>query len=255
MSAPVEADFGPSDLGTREYWDTAYKREIRNFQDHGDIGEVWFGEDTAERMVEWVEEHYSDASMPRVLDLGCGNGHLLLELAERGYQHLFGVDYSETAIILARTIATQTTTSDENNHDSNSALATLKIDYQKLDLLDANAVNAYLNHHASGRSFDIILDKGTLDAISLCPLLPSAATTGAVDETLNLDPKQRYRDNVHRALSDDGMLLITSCNWTQDELIKLLEPRFVYSDHIQYPTFQFGGVAGQKTCTVAFTKR
>ena len=32
-------------------WDTAYKLELDNYKDHGDVGEVWFGEDSALRVI------------------------------------------------------------------------------------------------------------------------------------------------------------------------------------------------------------
>jgi hypothetical protein len=32
-------------------WDKTYKLENENFKSHGDIGEVWFGEDSALRVV------------------------------------------------------------------------------------------------------------------------------------------------------------------------------------------------------------
>ena len=36
-----------------------------------------------------------------ILDLGCGNGRILLELGKKGYTCLTGVDYSPKAIELA----------------------------------------------------------------------------------------------------------------------------------------------------------
>lgn len=29
----------PCELGTKAYWDTAYDKEIKNYEDHGDVGE------------------------------------------------------------------------------------------------------------------------------------------------------------------------------------------------------------------------
>ncbi|KAJ1923865.1 Protein-lysine N-methyltransferase efm4 [Tieghemiomyces parasiticus] len=220
-------------------WDTAYRREVTNFNDHGDVGEVWFGEDSVDKMADWVETHIDDHTAP-ILDLGCGNGHLLLELAAREYTNLCGVDYSEPAIQLSRTIA-------------NTQLGPQSpIRYHQLDLLDDQAVTEFLAD-PSWTATDkarVVLDKGTFDAISL----------GEAGSDVEMDPKRRYQRAVSRLLADGdddhpGVLLITSCNWTQDELIKLFAEQFEYHAHIRYPSFTFGGVQGQKICTVAFVKR
>jgi len=61
-------------------WDSHYEREVANFADFGDEGHVWFGEGSAHRMVQWVRRHYEDQPDAAMIDLGCGNGHLVFEL-------------------------------------------------------------------------------------------------------------------------------------------------------------------------------
>ena len=39
-----------------------------------------FGEDSAEKMVNWLMDNVADRDRKRVIDLGSGNGHLLFEL-------------------------------------------------------------------------------------------------------------------------------------------------------------------------------
>ena len=38
-------------------WDDAYKKEIDNFESHGDEGEVWFGEEAMDRVFRWMEHN------------------------------------------------------------------------------------------------------------------------------------------------------------------------------------------------------
>lgn len=33
------SNLNPCELGTKDYWDAAYDKEIQNYQDHGDVGE------------------------------------------------------------------------------------------------------------------------------------------------------------------------------------------------------------------------
>ena len=56
-----------------------------------------------------------------------------------------------------------------------------------------------------GRTFDVCIDKGTYDAISLDP-------SGAREKRMG------YIKSVTSLLSDDGVFVITSCNWTEEEL-------------------------------------
>ncbi|XP_022424207.1 EEF1A lysine methyltransferase 2 isoform X5 [Delphinapterus leucas] len=77
--SPRGDGFSPSALGTREHWDAVYERELQTFQEYGDTGEIWFGEESMTRLIRWMQKHKIplDAS---VLDIGTGNGVFLVEL-------------------------------------------------------------------------------------------------------------------------------------------------------------------------------
>ncbi|KAI9144074.1 S-adenosyl-L-methionine-dependent methyltransferase [Paraphysoderma sedebokerense] len=275
-------DFVPSVLGTKEYWDSMYETEIKNFQDHGDEGEIWFGEDSEEKMVDWVLDNHTNHGT-RILDLGCGNGHLLFSLAESSYTNLTGIDYSPSAISLAKSILST------RNFPSSPS-----IQFFQADLLNSNSVEQFVTKAVlkENGKFDVILDKGTFDAICLSSASPSPPTSvDSENEKPKTTEKQKPADKKHLAtlfvnsilqlLADDGHFLLTSCNWTMDELIWLFsgdemtsdiatsddngssdEPSkkaktlgLSYHSHVRYPTFKFGGVEGQKVVTVAFKKQ
>ncbi|KAI8840592.1 methyltransferase-like protein 10-like protein [Chytridium lagenaria] len=219
--ADVEDGFDPSVLGTKEQlsvgllkrildtyahdrWDKVYQREVNNFEEHGDIGEIWFGEDSVEKMMDWLLENITDKST-RTIDLGCGNGHMLLEMASLGYTSLVGVDYSSHSVDLAIKVA------DEQQRSNN-------IVYKQMDILSPDT---------SLGKFKLAIDKGTLDAISL------AANSA--------ETKEKYSKSVAGMLEDSGILLITSCNWVEEELTDILMNDFTAFGRVKYPTFKFGG--------------
>lgn len=47
-------EFDGSELGTKDYWDKSYINEIENYKSHGDVGEVWFDEDSQIRVIDWI---------------------------------------------------------------------------------------------------------------------------------------------------------------------------------------------------------
>lgn len=64
----IEELYG-SELGTKEYWDQSYDSEIRNYKSHGDVGEVWFDEDSQIRVINWMLKN--DITVDRkIIDLG-----------------------------------------------------------------------------------------------------------------------------------------------------------------------------------------
>uniref|UniRef100_A0A915Q6H0 MSP domain-containing protein n=1 Tax=Setaria digitata TaxID=48799 RepID=A0A915Q6H0_9BILA len=129
-------------------WTEHYDRELSNFEEFGDEGEIWFGRVAERRIVEYITGSEQLSKSSSFIDFGCGNGSLLRALRRRGYSHLCGIDYSEEAVLLATKLSGRKCL--ENS--------SCQITFRTLDLL---SVNTDLG------KFDVVLDKGTWDALSL----------------------------------------------------------------------------------------
>ncbi|GME82620.1 unnamed protein product [Ambrosiozyma monospora] len=226
-----------SKLGTKQYWDDFYTLETNNFKDNkDDTGECWFDDCDAEnRMVQFIMDNDGeqfDIENDKLLDLGTGNGHLLFELLEEGWNGpLVGIDYSEVSVRFAENIAK---TKDYKD-----------VKFARSDIL--NDADSFLV--ANEEQFDLVTDKGTLDAIGL-----SKEMYGPEGHLKGVDV---YPTTVGKLVKTGGVLLITSCNFTEEELTRIIlkNDRFTKWKTINYPTFQFGGVKGSAICSIAFMKK
>lgn len=210
--------------------------------DTGDCGEIWFGESVERRMIKWIMAKFGgNSEIMRICELGSGNGHLLCLLYQKGFMKLTGTDYSLSAIELAKKLA------EEEDCDA--------INWEQCDILDDSTPFMQSNEG----SFDLLLDKGTLDAISLKPSADIAAEGVSVENIKNCATDQsavyKYVENVWKLCKPSGgLLMITSCNWTENELISILKQHFSPIDRIEHPSLQFGGKVGQTVTTVIFER-
>ncbi|GAA5895398.1 class I SAM-dependent methyltransferase [Sporobolomyces salmoneus] len=248
----------PSKLGTKQHWDDVYEREVKMFRDIGDEGEVWFGEDSAQDMVEWAEEHFPQTE-GRILDVGTGNGQLMFAFSSAGYTSLTGVDYSPLSIQLAQSIlesrlsastttasaAAQDDDSEDEDHHEQPTLSSPPPNFFTADILEV-ALDKPVSG-VTGETWDLITDKGTYDAVCLS------------DETREGKRLQDlYVESIAKLLQKGGIFLITSCNWTQAELEKaFVNDKTGLTVHSNVPraSFQFGGSTGSSITTVAFEKQ
>ncbi|PTU25115.1 hypothetical protein P175DRAFT_0498219 [Aspergillus ochraceoroseus IBT 24754] len=319
----------PSQLGTKEYWETFYARTLTHLStkqqqqqqpattrprgpnrprddgpDHGsedddddddDPGTSWFSEHNApEKVLEFLSSHEfplapchtfpprgraaedkkttaglaDDAeqrrSQPSVLDLGTGNGSMLALLRRRGgfRGRMVGVDYSGRSVQLARELQKLKMHSDDDDHDDGE-----EIRFEEWDILGSNAellASTGADNIDPGRQldwfpydqggFDIVLDKGTFDAISLSD---ETVGTGAARVC------ERYPGIARQLVRKGGFLVVTSCNWTEEELIHWFTggasagdglDTLVVWGKVEYPRFRFGGQEGQGVCTVCFQR-
>ncbi|XP_075989784.1 EEF1A lysine methyltransferase 2 [Anticarsia gemmatalis] len=212
-----DTELDSSELGTQDYWQKAYSKEIENFQGYGDTGDVWFGEDSAQRVIDWICDCGVERDV-RVIDLGCGNGYTLIELAKEGFTNLLGIDYCEEAILLAEKVS--------SDHPL--------IKYKVFNITEDNV--------AQLGKFGVIHDKGTYDAIGLNPDEPKKH-------------REKYIEQVTEMLDEDGMFIITSCNWTEEELIKHFSEKMKLKRVIPTPQFKFGGKVGSLVSSVVFEKK
>ena len=98
------------------------------------------------------------------------------------------------------------------------------------------------------RGFDVVLDKGTFDAICL-----SEEKDGRGRRVC-----EGYRERVEGLVREGGIFLITSCNWTHEELRSWFEgdeSGLVYEAAVKYPSFTFGGKTGMSVVTLCFRRR
>ncbi|XP_052781634.1 EEF1A lysine methyltransferase 2-like [Mya arenaria] len=207
-------DFDSSELGTKEFWDTTYGKEVENFNDIGDVGEIWFGEETMEKVADWLENCADVHTDDPIIDLGSGNGMMCIELCKRGFTRLTGVDYSELAVMLSKSVA--------------SSEGFGNIEFETGDLISEERPNPCT---CLTRKYKVVLDKGTYDAISLMP-------------GDSVSARMHYLATVKELMTSDGIFSITSCNWTKDQLLEFFKEHFTLHDEIKFKTIQFGGVTG-----------
>ncbi|TKA80950.1 hypothetical protein B0A49_00884 [Cryomyces minteri] len=263
------ADLQPSELGTKDYWDEHFFHQRTNFIEantadlcdddasatshDGTIN--WFAEYNAEnKVLRFLDQlahegllHKTpmDPAMPpdeclsltKFLDLGTGNGHVLFALRDKGWKGpMLGVDYSEQSIELA-------CLKEMARNPERLPGGPLEVDFKQWDIIN-EPYEPLKSTYVSG--FDVVLDKGTFDAISL---------SDAVDDR-GRRVYLRYREKVEPLISEGGFFLITSCNWTKSELTRLFESdQLKYHDSISYPSFTFGGVQGEAISSICFIKR
>ena len=110
------------------------------------------------------------------------------------------------------------------------------IKFDTLDLLNQEEVEQKFP-----AKFQILVDKGTFDAISL-------SETAARD-------KARYVASAARLVASAGLLLLTSCNWTRAELTAHLASHFSLLETVPTPTFTFGGKTGASTTFCIFRRK
>ena len=233
-------------------WDHIYDRELQNHQhDDDDEGTVWFSESNAEETVLKLLDTLAEQGLlrrrdggnskaSRFLDLGTGNGHMLFRMREAEDDEeepwcgeMVGVDYSEASVQLAQRITAQKQALDSE------ALGSYQ--WECWNFL-VSPPGAWLMD-----GFDVVLDKGTFDAISLMEYQSSSQ-----------HPCDSYRQKVTPLLRPHSFLVVTSCNWTKEELQEWLAPpnsELYFFDEAKYPTFTFGGHTGQSIVTVVFRRR
>jgi SAM-dependent methyltransferase len=140
------------------------------------------------------------------MECGTGNGTLLLSFltspssSEPQRYHLTGTDYSSGSIILAQEVeASQRKALEEGDYeDDEEVLNDVTTDWREVDLL---------RHDFEGEKWDLVLDKGTFDALCL--------SQDTIDGKL---PSQVYPEQMAKLVNDGGFFLITSCNFTEEEI-------------------------------------
>ncbi|EIW73322.1 hypothetical protein TREMEDRAFT_67326 [Tremella mesenterica DSM 1558] len=238
----TDEELPPSKLGTKDYWDAQYEREVTVFEDIGDEGEVWFGESSVKKMRKWAHDHLPPSSSPiRILECGSGNGTLLLSFLTSPIgsipqkYHLTGIDYSPTAILLSQKVehARREMEIDEDEEISNIC----EVEWRVGDLLRDNMKEQW----------DLVLDKGTFDALCL-------SSDPVEEDKLKRLPSQVYPERIARLVKEGGFFLITSCNFTEEEIRRKYERPELGSSSVPHKSFTFGGKSGTIVCTVAFQK-
>ncbi|GAA6060361.1 hypothetical protein JCM10212_004545 [Sporobolomyces blumeae] len=256
------APLPPSKLGTKDHWDGVYEREVRMFKDIGDEGEVWFGEDSAQDMVEWAEEHFPQTD-GRILDVGTGNGQLLFAFSAAGYTNLTGIDYSPLSIELAESILASRRSRGSKADEPRAPTGRAPEDEDGVDSSDekglsdppprffvADVLEIALDRPVegvSGQEWNLVTDKGTYDAVCLSD-----------EQKDGRSLQELYVESIAKLLQKGGIFLITSCNWTQAELEKAFvsdKTGLTVHSNIPRASFQFGGSTGSSITTVAFEKR
>lgn len=171
------------------------------------------------------------------LDLGTGNGHFLFRLRDEEEPwegRMLGVDYSERSVEFAREIAAQRGLGSE----------AADVEFRLWDIMKQDP-NGVVLEGANEEGWDVVVDKGTFDAISLSEEKDQQGRRIC----------EGYKERAVPLIRDGGILLVTSCNWTEEELRAWFEGgELEYVDTIKYKSFSFGGQKGQTISSICLRK-
>lgn len=162
---------------------------------------------------------------------------LFLLRSEGGFTGpMLGIDYSTASVELAERIAVQ------------RGFGASEIRFREWDILGREW------EEGEEGVWDVVLDKGTFDAVSL------SAETDAIGRKVC----EGYEGRVLSMVKKGGRFLVTSCNWTEEELRAWFEGKgegdahelgtFEWEGTVGYPSFQFGGQTGQSVSGVCFRR-
>lgn len=242
-------------------WDALYTTELSNHTANpSDVGTIWFSDAGAEdRVLSFLEdlddEGILDKESSSFIDIGTGNGHFLWEMRRREWQGvLLGVDYSEGSVRLAKQASARSAEEDGDEEDEETGkeeeLVPPQFELWNVMTQDVDAA-WFPSSSSSGDTagFDVLLDKGTFDAISLSSTLDAHGRREC----------EGYREKVEKLVKKGtGRVVVTSCNWTSEELkgwFEVAGGELVYERAVKYPSFRFGGKEGQRVCTLCFRRR
>jgi len=158
---------------------------------------------------------------------------LFLLRAKGGFRgRMLGVDYSGASVELARAVA------GEEGVGGGGGGGGGDVEFRRWDALGAEELEG---------GWDVVLDKGTFDAVGLMGVEGVEA---------------RYVERVRGLVGRGGRVVVTSCNWTEGEVRAWFEGgggeeegELVFEGRVEYPRFRFGGLEGQSVCSVCFRKR
>jgi len=217
-----------SSLWKKDYWDNFYSQEINQFKNNSSlIGEIWFGKQVEKKILNFINDKYKHNKSVKLIDLGCGNASFLIKLTKLGFSgNLYGMDYSEKSIELAREVI---------DNKSEKYASVLDIVLFQDDLKQSK-----LENKENISDFDIIHDKGTFDAFM-------SSKNNKVDEYI------KYIISISKSSGENTTFIITSCNFSKPELISFFtEPNFILKSEIPHKTFTYGGQVGQPVTTLIY---
>lgn len=151
-----------------------------------------------------------------------------------------GIDYSLQSIELAEAVSDRRIPIE----------APINVVFKEYDILSGDGFPRISGIDVDD-GFDVVLDKGTFDAISLSSEKDSSGRRVC----------ESYGSRVLPLVKNGGLFIVTSCNWTEEELRTWFEgehgnhqPYFKLKDRLKYPQFTFGGKSGQSVVTLVFIK-
>ena len=169
---------------------------------------------------------------------------------------MLGVDYSAVSIELSRRLAlerglgiTPPRISKQRDDEGTATRYEMEegkgVEFQRWDIMTEPVEEVRRGAQADG--WDLVLDKGTFDAVSLS----EEAAKGGLRHYVNV---------TRRLVKKGGRVVVTSCNWTEEEIRRWFEEgsegegTLVYEGRIEYRKFRFGGGEGSSVCTAVFLK-